>query len=124
MFNKQKERESLEKKYTEEYIDMKYVYETKCKDIYQKISQIVKGNQLVSTQALSPEEIQKYKLETFSEPAEAGIPHFWLGAIENSKYFYNLNNKDKEVLKFCSDVYLEILENKTVRRSNDNFLGF
>jgi hypothetical protein len=88
----------------------------KCKSIYANISKIVKGEQVVMLDSVSQAsgDADKYKLEAFTEAAEVGVPEFWLKAMENSKYFYNMNEKDKEVLKFLEDIYIEIDNNKTV----------
>lgn len=87
----------------------------KCKTIYESISKIVKGDEsLVNFDLISPVDVQKYSLTKYEKTDETGIPEYWLKAMENSKYFYSMNEKDKEVLKYLDDIFLEIHENKTV----------
>ena len=87
----------------------------KCKSIYEKISKIAKGDEsLVNIELISPADIQKYNLTKYEKTNETGIPEYWLRAMENSKYFYSMNEKDKEVLKYLDDVFLEIHNNKIV----------
>jgi len=112
----------LEKKYTKEYFDIKYQYEMKCKELYEGISSIVIGDSTPTTDNFTPQDIETYKLVKIDKSEEVGIPEYWLRAMDNSKCFYNMNDKDREILKFLDDVVLEF-EKNNVNRYNLN-LGF
>lgn len=77
------------------------------------MSKIIRGEDYPAN-SLTPEEIQKYNLNKDASSEENGIPGFWLTALVNSKFFYMMSTKDKEILKFLTDIKLEILENKVV----------
>jgi len=95
----------------------------KCKGLYEGISSVVIGNSTPTTDNFTPQDCETYKLVKIDKSEEVGIPEYWLRAIDNSKYFYKMNDKDREILKFLDDVVLEIAENKSVNRYNLN-LGF
>lgn len=104
--------------YTKEYVDIKYDYEMKCKVLYEKISDIIKGTTVVSVSQLSPEDVKAYEIVSTTEnQEEVGIPEYWLHAMDNSRYFYSTNDKDREILKFCDDITLEINNNKVVNKT-------
>ena len=108
----QNQRTVSEKVYTKEYVDIKYAYEMKCKEIYAKIATLVTGSE--ENVIVTPEDQEKYKLTTVEKSEEKGIPEFWGLAIANSKNFYSLSKMDSQILKFLEDVCLDVNENKIV----------
>lgn len=60
---------------------------------------------------LTAEEKDKYKITDTDAVEEAGIPHYWLNAIKNSKYFA-VNDKDELVLAHLKDVKLNLNSDK------------
>lgn len=70
----------LEKGYNEEFYELEYKYNLQYNNINREISQIINS--------------------------ETPIPHYWKTAIENAKFF-QINEKDKEILKYLTDVELK-----------------
>lgn len=89
LYKNQQTRDSLlEKGYNEEFYALEYEYNLQYADINKKISDIV--NQ------------------------DTPIPFYWKTAIENAKFF-TINEKDKEILKYLSNI--DIKHNEQDKKS-------
>jgi hypothetical protein len=104
------ERNNLKLNYfIREYNELRSIYDKKNEKLFEEIGRIVKGD--FQNQALSLEDLKKYKIKTLYKNEDIeGIPDFWYKVLKNSEYF-TLNNKDKEILNFLSDVRIKCDEN-------------
>jgi nucleosome assembly protein 1-like 1 len=69
------------------------------------MSKIVTGE---DNGTISSEDTEKYAIKE-EEVKENGIPDFWLNVLVNSKFF-EINDKDKEIIKLLKNVTLELSE--------------
>lgn len=85
----------LEKGYNEEFYALEYKYNLEYVKINKQISEIINTG--------------------------TPIPYYWKSAVENSKFF-NINEKDKEILKYLSNI--EIKHDETDKKSFTAYFYF
>ena len=95
---------------SKESYPLKQIYDKKYFDIYKKISEIVSTNDIsLFENLLSEEDYKEYEINKEENTEIKPIQNFWLNALENSKFF-QINDKDKEVLEFLKSIKMEKIE--------------
>jgi nucleosome assembly protein 1-like 1 len=87
--------------YEVEYLSLKKHYDIEYEKVYNEISEIVKGSVYPT---ISAEELKKYEVGKTDSAVEAGIPEFWLNALQNASNFVEINENDEKILKHLTEV--------------------
>jgi hypothetical protein len=85
---------------------LKFKYDTQYFQFYEEISKIVRGE---SNPYPTPEEAERYAIDSVASQTSEGIPDYWKKALKNSAYF-TINEKDESILEFLKDVRLKPVE--------------
>ena len=106
------ERLNLENEFKREHNALEYKYEQQYIPIYEERKKIISGEKTPNIEDIKDklEEIG-VKEEDLAEQKEKGIPKFWLKCIENTSEIETLNDKDKKILEFLTDISYTVKEN-------------
>ena len=100
---------------SKESYPLKQIYDKKYFDIYTKISDIVSTNDIsLYENLLTEEDYKEYEINKEENTEIKPIQNFWLNALENSKFF-QINDKDKEVLEFLKSIKMEKIEEGKIK---------
>ena len=90
-------------------------YEKKYFDIYLKISEIISSNNSLNyNNLINEDDYNKYEINQEENSEIKPIENFWLISLENS-CFFEINDKDKEVLKYLKFIQIDISEEGTLK---------
>ena len=104
-----------EDKFHNEYKQIRGNYEMNSFNIYNKISDIIKGK-LNPDDILTEDDYNKYNIHKDLDKSEINIDYkeindFWLIALKNSEYFY-ISKLEQKILHYLKDIKIELHENK------------
>lgn len=104
-----------EDKYHDEYKQIRGIYENDSFNIYNKISNIIKGK-LNPDEILTEDDFKKYSIIKDSSQEQNNnenleIQDFWLTALKNCDYF-DISEKEEKILHFLKNIKIELHENK------------
>lgn len=112
------ERAELYERYREERRALEEKYDRLYAPLYDKRAEVVNGK------AEAPEnETAEGKAAAAAEPDEvpAGVPDFWMIALRNAMEEETINDKDAEVLSYCTDVRCEQFHSEGEEEGDEGF---